>query len=497
MDFREEKEEAGEKGSINRLELMLRQDDDDSNNKVDLERLFINLFKGKRIIFTWLLASIVLSMAIFGIRYSMRDSAGTVSAVVNFDFRGLEKGQDPYGNAFDVTEIKNAEIITKALQETGLEMKDVTVEDIRRNINISGIVPQNVINQINIINKMAEKDPSKLEMLNDISYMSTQYKIDFSMEKNLDLNAEESLQLLRSIINEYREYFIDKFSDKYVLSNAVSVIDITKYDYAEVILLAEEQISTMRNYVLSKSLESPNFRAKSTGMTFDEILSNIDLVNRVDLNRVQSLIYTFNLSKDATKLAAVYQNHITDMDKKAEQKRGEASTTRQIIDSYKKDTSLMMLGGEGTEPVEMTSGSAVYDNLVKQANDAENEAVNLISESNYYRSLINKLTGEETTDIRTKQKYSIEVQEELTSLLNRLGEITDLTNETVDSYFETEVYSTAVKTAIEPIYSNNIGEYLKSGLMITAILAIASVMISVMNVLAKGVFKVHHVHDNN
>ena len=65
----------------------------------------------------------------------------------------------------------------------------------------------------------------------------------------------------------------------------------------------------------------------------------------------------------------------------------------------------------------------------------------------------------------------------------------DLANETVDSYFETNVFSNAVKVSIEPIFVGSFKAFIKSGILTTAIIVIIALMLCVMYLLIKDIFK--------
>ncbi|MHC1749568.1 MAG: hypothetical protein AB9856_14950 [Cellulosilyticaceae bacterium] len=462
----------GNENKSQKVELVLKQEDNEDEITIDFKALWEKITKEKTIIALTTVGALLLAI-ILGLGYLVggADYKGTASTIISFNFNGIDKGLDPRGKTFDISEVKNAEILDKTITELELVKKGITVDGLKRNISISGIMPADVMEKTLLINRMAEKDPTQLEKLNELEYHPTEYKIDLRIPKEFKVSEAKSREILDAITSNYKDYFVDKYSDRQTLNTAISTIDAKKYDYPEFVMLAEDQLKIIKNYLQIKQTQSMDFRAGSTQMTFGDLLAQLEVLQNVELNRIQALVNNFNLTKDADKLMAIYQNQIAQMEVVAKQKGEEAQSTRQQADTYKKDTNVMLMQGTGTtEPLEMTQNSKTYDNLVEQSTRAANEAIGKKYGIEYYKTLITKLQenriANTPVDNINSVKYVKEVETQIEALSGSMKNFISLTNQTVDDYFEAEIFKDAVKINVPASFASTFNETFKTGILI-------------------------------
>ena len=70
------------------------------------------------------------------------------SAVVHFNYAGIESGQDPNGNRFDPMEMKNAQVVRQAAEAMGGSVTEEDVERIQNALQIEGSVSNAVFNRV-------------------------------------------------------------------------------------------------------------------------------------------------------------------------------------------------------------------------------------------------------------------------------------------------------------------------------------------------------------
>ena len=70
----------------------------------------------------------------------------SITALVSFTYKGVEKGLDPAGRTFDVNSIKSPTVIEGALSSLDIDIENL--DNIRKNISIDGIIPEDAVNRI-------------------------------------------------------------------------------------------------------------------------------------------------------------------------------------------------------------------------------------------------------------------------------------------------------------------------------------------------------------
>lgn len=494
-----------------KVELIIKQDDVQEEEGIDLKELILKIIKGKKVIaFITLLAFVVSTIGLGVYTLVGKEDKGVASLIVAFNYDGIDKGLDPMGKTFDPSEMKYAEIIDKTIQSLNLQEKNLTVEDIRSNISIDGIVPQDVMERILIINKMAEKDPSRLQELNDLEYHPVQYRLSLTVEKSWKLSQSEAKEILNSIIENYKEYFIAKYADTSALSTAVTKIDFERYDYPEYAMLAESQLQVIRSYLEAKATKAPDFRSKETQMTFGDILSQLEILESIDLNSIQALINSFVLTKDSDKLIATYENRILKLQLDVAKNEQQAKSLREQADTYKKDSNIMIMGdGTGTT-VPMTEPSQTYDKLVEQVAAKTVAATSMKSDIDYYTQLVKRLrnnaisienadgTTTTTTGITpaNKEKYSKQVESQITTLSEEIDDLINLTIKTTEEYFQTEVFKDGVKVSVPAVYSSNTIGALKTMVIGIGAMTVLGLIIGILVTLGQGIFRKEDIEDS-
>jgi hypothetical protein len=472
------------------VNLIIKQDSGQEEG-ISLGDILAVLKSGKRLIAVFTAVALVLSLMAAGFyAYFLTPSDGSVRALISFNYDGIDKGLDPHGKVFDIDKLRAPVVLDKVMNNLGLYDRKLTTEDLRRNISEHGIVPNDIIDKILLINKMAEKDVTKLAELENIEYHPTQYMITFNVDKKLGINSSDAKKVLNDVLNEYRNYFYDTYGDKDVLSSAVGEVKYEEYDYPEVARVMRGQMDIIKSYLGDKNSKSPDFRAKSTQMSFGDIITYLNIVEDVDVSRMSSLIFSYNLTKDKDRLLSLYEYRIEQFNVDMAKQQDESKMAQAAVDKYQKDKNIVLMPGLTTSDtqsstLEFDQKNQYYDQLTQRALDKGVSASDYSHDIDYYKKVIDKLNNDSVTEI-LKQKYMSEVDSLILNVSDKLKQWVDIVNKTVDEYYQTEVFRDAVKVPVPAEYSSPLSDNLKKLILIIIGVTFAGVFIGILFVFLKS-----------
>ena len=415
----------------------------DENNK-EIAISFSTIFKqAKRFFMLWIVAAAVTAMFIAGIVMMLKTniSDGNVTALISFNYSGIESGLDPNGNTLDVNKIKSPNIIESALTELNMPLK--YVENIRRNISIKGIMPDEVVDEISMYNSIYSSGGSAalsaVESMLDIGYYPSYYIITFDYSSS-GLDLTESKQVLDGILNNYQEYFFVTYGYNKTLGNSVVAVDYSEYDYPTAIDVFDDTLSTLDEYVSNLSAVSPDFRSGKTGYSFEDLKITIETVKTVDLYSLSSYVSINNITNDKKYLLTYYEYEIEQLQRQKNVYQSELDSIINSIENYEKDN--MVIFGSGTEEDGQTYSqmSEKYDELFEQKISKQKQLSKCKQRIEYYKDrteALNKNSGSLNDETRE------ETETRLSKLNVRINDLIDIVNETSDEYYETVTFAKA------------------------------------------------------
>lgn len=436
-----------------KIELVIRQDRNDNKGiEISLRDIIEVILKGK-----WLIALIVaISIILTSVGFVLiTPYKGTVSMMISFNFNGIEKGLDPYGNNFDISKIKSPVVLNKVVENLELSKYEISADDLRTNIDLTPIIPGDVTEKIK---SLEEAKKLNIEDVQDYTYYPNKYTIKLNIPRSFKVGAVKEREILDELFKQYQEYFFNTYSDKSVLSNALGPIDYDNYDYPEMSDVIQNQINIIQNYLYTKNkeLDANNFRSKKTGLAFVDIIDSIGVLKKVDLQRIDSIIGSFNLTKDKDKLIKLYEYRIQRSQLESQKKKDEAKIYDDKVSKYQKDKNVLFVSGMGEDAntVETSETSKYYDEMMDKSAVAGVDAQNAVHDAAYYQMQIDKLTND-TVEIHKKQAAEKEVLSLLPDITKKLENWIALTNDTVQEYYDTQLYNSAI-TKLSPAESSGI-----------------------------------------
>lgn len=390
--------------------------------EISLRDIIETVLKGK-----WLLIGIIIICMVlvpFG-AYVVNPAKGQVSAIISLSFKGLENGQNPDGSTFDINTITSPNIIQNVIDDLNLDKNKISVDDIKKGFSINPIVPNNIVEQMEALTKEGKT----------MTYYPTKYVITYTYNKSQGLNKTTAKNILNSVIKEYQEYFVSLYSDKSLLGNALGGINYDDYDYPEIADIMNNQLNVMISYLNGKASEAGNFRSKSTGLTFKDLLDSIDILRNIDVNKMASIIYANNLTKDKEKIISHYEYLVKQNEYDMQKAQGELQVSKDLMTQYKRETNILGMPGTEDQQIQLDNNKSYYDELVKQAKAEGDLAQKYQKQMDYYQKMADKYRND-TVSAEQKQAAEKEVNEMLPSIKEKMQAWIEKVNQTAEDYYE-------------------------------------------------------------
>ncbi len=435
------------------INLILKQDDYEQDKPLLTMAVLVN--QTKRLLLLWLVLAIVLGVAVGAMGLMGRRNPYKVRAIVEFAFEGIEDGKDPAGNEFDVTKLKAPAVIESALKEAQISKDDVSIESIRSNITLQGIVPEDAFEQMTAYQDLANSDNSSalkaVEALLDISYCPTQYIVTLNLT-DTNLDKEQGVLVLDAILSAYKQYFYETYGYNQALGSAVMALDYNDYDYERAIEVLDTSLESAERYVSGLVTEDKSsFRSTETGYTFEDLLSALRTLRDEDLDWLSSYITVNNVTKDKTMLLTNYQYRIENLQRQKTEAETNLASIEASIAAYQKDT-VLVTGSENMSDLEMSQASEQYDNMIERKLDTQETISNCIKNINYYESRVNTL---KTTSSQTTEAQKKLLDEELAKLHTKITTLLEKINTTADEYYQNVAFANAYSVIVPAALTTN------------------------------------------
>jgi len=491
----------GKKINAESIDLNLRLPGQNKDGELTIKDVLTIFRRNSGIIFTVTLISIVVGMVAAAAYYFLTVKyTGTVSGIISYNYKGAEDGLDPYGRLLDVTKLKSPKVLEPVLSQLNLYEKGVTVEDIRQNIRIEGIIPEDAMQRILIIHDISPEEPSKLEDLNELSYIPTQYTVTLRIPKKLSvLKGAIGVELLSSVLRSYQEYFFEEYSDRSILSTAIVSLPYNEYDYYDSFKVLNGQFNNMINYLNAKRNEAPYFRANSTQMSFGDIITNLNLIKTIDLANMRALVEVRLVTKDIDFAISCYKAIILDKTLEKDVQMENARITKEAAENYEKDTAVLF-GSTGAYPaLQFSQPSETYDSLIEQAVAAEEQAVSLQRDIEYYQKRISDMEMisliQDPVIVANRKLDVAQVESLIESVSKKMAEWINVINDTVDEYMESVAMKDVTKVVLFPQYKSSFISYLKIMAIITIAVIFMGFFLSAVYVCIKNIMR-HDGYDD-
>lgn len=420
---------------MNQLETRREFEDDD----IDLMEIVRTLLKHKYVIGVITLVFTVVTV-IGGITYNKLNTHSTVT--IGFNYPEIEVGKNPDGSIFYPENIISPTIITNVYDINKGTLKNKKKEDFRKSIEINGIIPKAIQNKIENALKNGEK----------VAYTPTNYKI--STDEN------------RNILMELIDKSIADYLEKYKPNNQVALVEnLDNYDYADIYRILNEKINILNNNI--EQQEKKNYVSNTLNFSFDELKSNLQTLQNVELQDFYSYYLVNGFTKDEVTKIIRTKNLINDLQLKKEILDEKANVLKGMLKEFRADNRQMVVPTLGEFGIKLNTENEHYTKLLDEYLKLEDSAKETVYQI--------RLAQEELKKIETPSESEREILiKKQVDVITKLNEIIKKYNKINEEYINSK-YSEMIKIVI-PVTEETEGKsvviYLGIGVILGGVLGV-------------------------
>ena len=289
------------------------------------------------------------------------------STVIQYTNDGAKEGYTPDGSPLNVEEIYSSTVIDAALTDLGYQ---ANIDSIRSKCYVEEVIPET----------QQKLNEALLEKGEEPSYVADTYRVYYV--GNSEAGEDYAWNVLDAIINNYYEFYAEKYVEEQLQNNGVSVLAEGDYDYLESAQVLEDSVSEILDYLLDKRASYPYFRSVETGYTYNDLYRIYHFLYNYEIPSLYAAILTNAETSDIDLLMSRLTKDCEDMQLYIENRQERADSLKKLIDNYSERNKDMMdyhyhsstSQDIGTEYIlkdveydrEHNSKETTYDGLIKE-----------------------------------------------------------------------------------------------------------------------------------
>lgn len=371
--------------------------------------------------------------------YQMREGK-SAKVIMAFQYSGIERHLNPDGSKFDPYQVVSPYILNEVIQILELEGK-VSANKIRSLVTMEPIIPREVIS----------KQEYALEKEGDsYVYYPSEYILSLKVSQKSNLDTEMAKQIVNQIIMSYQSYFSETYLTQKPVINKISGVNFEKYDYSDVATVLHSQVTEIKQFSSALSAVDSGFRSKQTWQSFSDLVEMADLIDDINLNRLDANISAYKLTKDKDKLVMFYEYVIKELEFQKAKYNAETVVTKEMLSSIEDSSNKVLSGLTG----ESTDQSSYFNDLILKTASTSVNASSIQEQIDYYLREVQELKSETTILSGSKSEKLTTVENSIVNISNELKELLILTKKTTDEFYEQ--YTTKSFYALSPaeVYSS-------------------------------------------
>lgn len=412
-----------------------------------------------RIVVYAIVAAVVVGAITGIIMLAVNENGQTYQAIIEFNYKGVEEGLDPWGRKLDVTKIKADNIINKSLTDNNFseEERSRLKGKIKDNISIAGIVPEDIMEKIMIIKEIATKNPLQLNELHSLSYNSTRFVVTLQNDKELGLKKKQCIDLLNSIVDNYIEEFKKTYGYDEVLGTLIGEeVDFSYFDYVELYDVYNTQVEDIIRYLNAMIEMAGNFRSASNKMTFADMHSRVMAIRNYNIKALETYIFDKGIASERSiiDVQTYIQEKLDNIDieiQATEQLLADTERAmKDVFEAYyntKKDAN-------GNEERYLANGEIYqqYSNnlMLYQTNLVEQQTIRTL-----WSNRLQKFNDAEQLTDEEREALVLKADEMIEKINFALKKEIEFINEAVNEYIEYEVMKDSIRKAVSATKAKN------------------------------------------
>ena len=363
---------------------------------------------------------------------------------VQFNYDGASDGKDPNGNPFDAVSFLTDDIIEDALTTSGLSYK---VEDVRDNIIVTNVVPQNIVKEIDSYASVTDKEATQEITTKD--YHPTKYRFALYQDLDKKLSKQQLNDFLSNIVDTYCNKFYTTYKKSFNDTVYDSIFVVNDYDYTFQSQIYSNKIAVLMSYAASIYNEHTDFEVDDRTF-YDIYLAGNQIANSY-VNRINTLITLKSLSKDLPRLKSYYEYKIKNLEYDRTKYSSDLVVVSAQVTAYEKDSTIYVGTGENIVKIESNS-SATYNALLAKQIELSNRIASIDTEIADYQAILDDIDHATSTqeDYDLVEAYLTRLGTSFSALEDRFAEFVEQYNE---AYLKDGTSKTEVKYKSNSIFS--------------------------------------------
>ncbi len=396
-----------------------------AEDEISLKEIILTILNERKLIAIITVITIGLAIAF---TWYQSDKTTSAKVIVSFNFAGIEEHKNPDGSEFDPYQVATPYILSEVISKLNLE-NQISSNDIRQLIEIEPIVPKDITDQREFL---MEKKGETLE------YLSKEYTLTVHTNRKKHIDGKLAAKIADEIVYTYTDYFNNEYIAQKPVINKLKDFNIDKYDYSDVSMVVHDQINEIKSFNKALSELDPDFRSKRTSLNFSEINNLVDNTDNINLNKLDSIISSYKLTKDDNKLILYYEylvEQLTFSKNKSASQRDVAKNMLEIIEDSSTNVADALNGKSKGEKSEKDKNGYFNSLLLKTANTSE-KITDIEKQIAYYNGEIEDLKNGTFLANYNREAMQVEAEQLIQKIIDELKEWINLTNETANEFYD-------------------------------------------------------------
>ena len=374
--------------------------------------------------------------------YVNRNQTYSAKAIIQYNDKCIGNGKTLNGRTFDANEIKAPSVLMNVLKDLGLENKKI--ESIRDHTTITPITPKSAENLKAAKEKMGE----------EYRYYPRTFMITYDGNGSFETTRD----VLSSIIANYYKYYSESYLYLATLNEVDYNLNKKNFDYIEQAEQINENLKQTIDMLATYSKDSNNYRSPTTGLTFDDLKKEFELIDEYSMPLIFSKIYDGKITQNKDMLISKYAERVDQNERERDNllfktdltldrmetyvevdgRAGGTSTATEAEDvdlaiSPLTTTNASMLQGIERDERDDVEEQTTYDGLITNYANESVAANSKSIEAEYCQAMIDRFKAERAPGI-DYEEYEREVRLGIANVLAKMALLYTQANVNITDY---------------------------------------------------------------
>lgn len=401
----------------------------------------------------------VFTFAVIGEMYHYLIVSKSKSLMISLNYPGAEKGLNPDGSRFNISELTSDEILNDA--KANLKMKNQSNDSIRNSMNITTEFAQSEIEEV----------VADIQRDSETSYVPTTFYLRYTQRNKLKKN--ESFEFLSSLAESYETYFNKNHAE----NNSLLIFDedsydFSNYDYSEIYNILCTKADKMLDLLNGHYRENRAFRVEDN-LNLGTVKDKLSNFRNVELEKFGAYIVQNNISKNR----GIFINKLQYLMDKAgisyRKNRQASDIAKAALEKYDPNITAVAFipSVDNSRSFYMSRTKTGIDDLAKKSYEDGMEAARISKKTDSYNNNYQKLTGAADTS-GDMLSYTEQYLKKILDTFSDLSEtIVELDKEYLE--YKTEDYFTyEIDKKSSPVNFTMILKFMLLGFLMSLIIVI-------------------------